>query len=39
MQERIVQMYQAAGRRCVFPAAESGLRAKRFSQFLIGDDL
>jgi len=38
IQERIVQVYQAARGRCVFPAAESRLRAKRLSQFLIGDD-
>jgi hypothetical protein len=39
LQERIVQMHQAARGRCVFPAAESRLRAERLSQFLIGDDL
>jgi len=39
IQERIVQMHQAAGGRCVFPAAEGWLRAEWLSQFLIGDDL
>ena len=32
-------MHQAAGGRCVFPAAEGWLRAEWLSQFLIGDDL
>src|SRR6267154_1151262 len=32
-------MHQAAGGRCVFPAAEGRLRAERLSEFLIGDDL
>ena len=39
IQERIVQMHQAARGRRVFPAAKSRLRAQRLSQFLIGDDL
>src|SRR5205807_9750743 len=36
IQERIVQMHQAARGRCVFPAAESRLRTERLAQFLIG---
>jgi len=39
LQQSIVQAYQIAARRCVLPAAESRLGAKRLSQFLIGDDL
>jgi hypothetical protein len=35
----VVQAYQLACGRRVLPAAESGLRAQRVAQFLIGDDL
>jgi hypothetical protein len=39
LKQRVIHPHQIAGRRCVLPAAESGLGTECVSQFLIGEDL